>query len=305
MHKPCIQSLYHTFFDVKPEVVGQTLPSIDFNRFYMRESDCLLRTAEWSVVQSAHPKAVSVDGGLRFLYDTNDPLHPRFGVTDFKTYVAVSRMSERDMPRFSPYVHGHMRVAAVGCAVNFADKKTLVHQRPVDATHVAGRLDAGVAGLARVVAESDEIRFLPVVLDKVEKELGFTPEQLDAIRNSEGGYNLRWTGVHSSSAPDCSGMVDYCLTVPLEYGKAVEHANPARLERTLAVDTAVLPEFIVDHFLHPREQKEELIADGAAVLLNSLFLKQYTEVIAGLNAEGQRIFFGKLDRGKFVEHGWL
>ena len=114
---------------------------------------------------------------------------------------------------------------------------------------------------------------------------------------------MRLTGLHSSSAPDCSGMVDYSLMVPLEYGKAVEHANPARLERTFAVDVDVLPQFIVDHFLHPKEQKEELIADGVAVLLNSLPPQEYTAVITGLNAEGQRIFFGKLDRGRFVETG--
>src|SRR3989338_5308976 len=106
MHKPVIQSLYHTFADTTQELVGTTLtsPYVDFETLYMDETDRFLRFTEWATVQAVHPKAVSADRGLRFLYDSHDPVHPRFGLTDFATYVAVSRVSEKDISLFSSLV---------------------------------------------------------------------------------------------------------------------------------------------------------------------------------------------------------
>ncbi|MDP1694907.1 MAG: hypothetical protein Q8L34_05190 [Candidatus Woesearchaeota archaeon] len=243
---------------------------------------------EWRSVLQSHPKVFSQPNGLGSLLDTSTLPKLYFNRTDFQTYVTTSRLADRGTPlaTMSPA----MRVSAVGCAVHLLDGTTLLHKRPSHATHVPDKYDAGVAGLAHV-EPNGTLNFVKWLREKFARELKVGEEDLT---------DLQLTSLHSGSAPDCSGMVDFSVHLPYEFGDLQQRANPAYFQGMLAVSQSDIPQTLIDMFA----LGDDLIADGAAVLLSSLPHKQFLQTVAAINSLNgleRRILFGTLQTGVFVE----
>lgn len=91
-------------------------------------------------------------------------------------------------------------------------------------------------------------------------------------------------------------MVDFGLTVNLEFGKMKERANQKYLQDLQAVPEQDLPEYIVKHFL----EAQDLIADGCANLLSSLPPDVFLDTVKRINKKEKLISFGHLMNGIFI-----
>src|SRR3989344_1977550 len=266
-------------------------------------------------VKFVNPNARSDERGLLCLYDTSQVEKGivRFVFTDFATYVAASRTSEKGFG-MSPLVYNAMRVGAVGAAIYSLEGDVFVHKRPANAAHVADKRDASTAGLifARQ-AEAGKLRFIVPFQEKLRREWNLNNEELEKLAHGADGYSIKLTSIHSSAAPDLSGMVDAVIRLPLETEELKRKASPAYLHEIHVVQQQALPTYIVEHFLHPSHPSDWLIPDGLAVLASSLPYEQFVEVVNYINsAQAVRsdiqpsqchppISFGELQQSSFVE----
>ena len=256
----------------------------DFKK-WLTPKDIAIMEEEWPEVLKVNTHAVSQVRGLLCMHDTSEVARGKitYIFTDFETYVAASRTSERGMP-MSPLVYNAMRVGAVGGVVYSLDDFVLVHKRPANATHVANQRDASVAGLAKRTAEG-KVLFAPVFQEKLKRELGLTQEETEKVLANTDGYSIKLTAVHSSADPDCSGMVDAIIRIPQEMGKIVERANEKYLQDIHAVPVQNLVAYSVMHYLgwQPIPPEERLIPDGFAVLAASLPQETFERVVQSVN----------------------
>src|SRR3989344_1369538 len=207
---------------------------------------------EWQSVLRSHPKAFSQPNRLGSLLDTSKLPKLYYNRTDFATYVATSRIADRGtgLEKLS----NAMRVSAVGCAVHLLDGTTLIHKRPSNATHVPDKYDAGVAGLAHIEPDGT-LNFVKWLTEKFARELKVGSEDLT---------DLQLTSLHSGSAPDCSGMVDFSIYLPYEFDDLQTRIHPDYFHSLFDLPQADIPQVLIDRFVIGND----LIADGAAVLLS-------------------------------------
>ncbi len=243
---------------------------------------------EWASLEKTHPGIFSKPKGLGSLYEVLNDADSLpvllYRSTDFKTYISTSRLADRGTPLPGP-IQNAMRISAVGCAVKLVDGSVLIHRRPSNATHVPDKYDAGVAGLAHVQPDHT-LNFVQAVHAKFARELNIDPSYLDS---------LRLISVHSGSAPDFSGMVDFEVHLPLTFGQIKERANPAYLQDMVTVPKKHLPDYLIRNFV----ASDDLIADGCAVLLSSLSHQTFLKTVERLNSLGRRVSFGTLNKGVF------
>lgn len=290
-----------------------------FDKSFLTEEDRKVIAIEWDkLVAEKGSKVFSTPGALATLYDTQNG-HFTFRATEFKTYAAVSRThAERPL---SDLVYDNMRVAAVGCALLLADGTVYVHRRPKDATHVAGVLDSSFAGLAFTAhpeegvignypAESGwaNIKWLDSLHKKLEREMGMKPEDLTS---------LRVTGVHSSGAPDFSGMIDFIATTDLKKEDIEARVNKEAHPERFYVKREDLQKFILKSYGGLVESESgykkifttNMVGDGCATLLGVLTDKESFDTITKLQViGGKSIRAGKLIERKgsdFVGRSYL
>ncbi len=298
-------------------IVGKTEGN-DF-RNWLANNDLDIMQSEWGdektpgTVKFVNPNAKSDERGLLCLYDTSQVSqgHVSFIFTDFATYVAASRTSEKGMA-MSHLVYNAMRVGSVGGAIYSLEGDVFVHKRPTNATHVADKRDASTAGLifSRHV-ESGEIKLILPFQEKLKREWNLTEEELEKLANNANGYSIKLTSIHSSAAPDLSGMVDAVIHLPFETEDLKKKASPVYLHDINIVTQRALPEYLVEHFLTPSNPSEGLIPDGLAVLSSSLPYQQFKEVVDHINfvrsqhsdSPQTAIRFGELQMSSFVEKG--
>lgn len=252
---------------------------------HLNSRDRTLLDEEWEKVQQEQPNVFSKPKGLGSLYDTSSFPTLYYATTDFKTYVATSRLADRGID-VSSSLEQTLRISSVGCAVTLIDGSVLVHKRPDTATHVAGKYDSGVAGLAHVRPDNT-LDFVYALKSKFVRELTVDPSTLT---------DMQLLSVHSGSAPDFSGMVDFHVRLPLTFNEITQKANPAYLQDVFPVPIQELPDYLVRSFT-----ANEIVADGCAVLLSSLPHDVFLETISRINAAGKRIFFGTLRDSIFFE----
>ncbi|HLD12130.1 MAG TPA: hypothetical protein VJB87_00885 [Candidatus Nanoarchaeia archaeon] len=293
-----IEFYYHPESPTRLDDLVLEVKGDDFSACLTAE-DYEVIAAEWPHILALNPKAVSFHQGLLCLKDTSRVGSDgvlEFCTTDFATYVAASRTSERGRP-LSSVVYDTMRVGAVGGAVYSVNDFVLVHKRPVTATHVADRRDASIAGLVRPDAEGN-ISMRSAFREKLTRELGLFSDEVDDIFEEKNGFSIRCTDVHSSSAPDCSGMVDAVIRVPLTQTELALRISPQYLVDVDWVHRNALPDYVVNHFLSRHGTSEALIPDGVAALMSSLDADGFAYVRKRL---GHDIAFGALVNGVFVK----
>ena len=283
--KQTIQYLFKPEQPVAPTLIRGIANGMDLTSL-LTTSDLAAIETEWATVVGETPRAFSIPRGLGILYDTTSFPLLYYGRTDFKTYVSASRLADRGQS-LPDRITCLLRISSVGCAVQLADGNFLIHQRPHNATHVPDKYDAGVAGLAHVQPDST-FDFTKTAREKFARELKIGEEHLT---------DMHLTSVHSGSAPDYSGMVDFQVRLPFAFGQLQEKANPEYIKGMTLVSPADLPDYLLTAFI----ESEELIADGGAGLLSSLSHQTFLETVERMNRLEQRVFFGKLEQGRFIE----
>lgn len=283
--KQTIQYFFKPEQPVAPHFLRCTVDRLDLSAF-LTSQDILAIGREWKKVIESHPRVFSVPEGIGSLWDTMDLPTLHYATTDFQTYVTTSRLADQGK-RLSADLSDALRISAVGCAVLLADGSTLVHRRPQHSSHVPDKYDSGIAGLAHVQPDRT-LDLVQAMQAKFARELNIDDSYLS---------DLRLLSVHGSSAPDFSGMVDFSILLPLTFAEIQERANPLYLEGMLAIPQRELPAYIRRSFA----ERDDLIADGAAVLLSSLPHDQFLKVIEDMNAIRRTISFGQLRDGRFEE----
>ncbi len=177
-----------------------------------------------------------------------------------------------------------MRVSSVGGVVQSIDGYTIIHKRPKDATHVPDVYDASIAGLAHI--NNNEIDF-QFYLKKKFPEL--------EINSSEVNY-IKATGLHSTKAPDFSGMYTFLVQTNLELGLLAEKARNSFKNRFIIIPPGALPDFIVDNY----KDSEISCLDGGVTLASSLPHQEFLETIDRWKRKGTTIEFGQLKEGIFI-----
>lgn len=281
--KQTIQYFYKPEQPVVPTFIRGVVQDADLEPL-LTDVDRTALELEWASLTQTHPGIFSKPKGLGSLYDTSSLPVLFYRSTDFKTYVSTSRRADYGTP-LSDNIQNTMRVSAVGCAVTLADGSVLVHRRPNNATHVPDKYDAGVAGLVHV-QPGNTLDFVQALQTKFARELKIDPSYLTT---------LQLLSVHSGSAPDFSGMVDFRIHLPLTFGEIKEKANPKYLQDMLTVPEKELPDYLIKSFI----ATDDLIADGCAVLLSSLPYQIFLETVQRLNGLERRVFFGTLNKGVF------
>jgi len=285
-----IINFLHKFEEpVASDYVNGVIIGADLRDLVNDEDDLIIKN-EWKLIEG---KAFSKPGSLASLIDTTDNGMLVARPTDFQLYSVISRTSEKNYP-LSRGLYNNMRIATVGSALYSSDNKVLVHRRPVTATHIANRYDGSVAGF--VFNEDGRLDFRKAILSKLQRELGFTEEELEKLKNNVEGYRLRITSIHNSPDLDFSGMVDFRIDVPLTFEQLRVRANEKYMPESIGVDVANLIDFVYNHFVNPKES-EELIADGVASLLSSLSYADFLKAVSHINKDKTRINFKVLRNG--------
>ena len=169
----------------------------------------------------------------------------------------------------------------------------------MDATHVANRYDGSIAGF--VFNELGRLDFRRAILSKLERELGFTKEELDRLVLNHDGYKLSIIDIHNSVGLDFSGMVDFRIDIPMKFEDIIKRVNSKYLTAVTSVSKENISQFVYEHLVTPKSQDDELILDGAASLLCSLAESEFLEAVKEINKNNETIKFKKLIDGQLVE----
>ena len=223
---------------------------------------------EWQAALKKNPGIFSVPRELATLYDTQNGILT-FDTTDFKTYLAISR-TWRGLNFLPAKAYNLMRIAAVGAVVYLEDGYVFVHKRAKNATHVPNAWDSSVAGLAHI-RNGREINFLHDLYEKLQRELYFTQEEIEAS-------GIKVTGVHSSREPDFSGAMSFAVHTTLRRS-AIERRARGRFEEYTILKKKELTEFILANYIG-----DDVCLDGAATLLQSLPQTQFSDLVNKINA---------------------
>jgi len=283
--KQTIQFLYRPDIHVDSYFIEGVVTGTDVSDALSNEERSIINK-EWEKVQREHQECYTKPRDLGSLCDTKLLPVMFFQTTDFKTYVSASRTAELNGD-LNLSVYEKMRVAAVGAAVRLNDGNVLVHRRPPTSPHVPNKYDSGVAGLAHVT-ENGAFDFPRTVLEKLQRELRVERKAVEW---------MYLTAVHSSSAPDLTGTVDFILQLDMSFKQVQKRANPAYIQDMHSVPEEEIPNYVIQNFV----ENNYLIAEGAAVLLASLPYDQFREAVKKMNKKGKRISFGRLENGVFIE----
>ena len=120
------------------------------------------------------------------------------------------------------------------------------------------------------------------------RELGLNPSDATLI-----GV----TNVHSSEAPDFSGMISFGLKTSLAPEQLKPIINPKTASEYFFVPKDKLVEFVVDKYIRTRE----MVGDGATVLMGALDRDQFNYVVQQIKVSRRRVEFGNLENGFLVK----
>ena len=181
-----------------------------------------------------------------------------------------------------------MRILAVGAYLETGDGTILVHRRPSNATHAPNLIDSSCAGLCKIY-DGGVIKPQTDLEEKMFRELGLKPS--DATL-------LGVTNVHSSEAPDFSGMISFGLKTHLAPEELKPGINPKTASGYFFVPKRQLVDFIIDKYTGTRE----MVGDGAAVLMGALDRDQFNYTVRQIKESGKRVEFGNLESGFLVKN---
>jgi hypothetical protein len=270
----------------KPVAIGSlklTSTGEDFSRLLTLKDKEEMEEV-WREVQDKSPKSFSKPKGLATLSSVKGG-EILYDFTEFKEYVSVSRTSDRR--NLSEKAYDNMRVLAVGATLEMSDGSIFVHRRPYESTHVAGLIDSSCAGLC--LTENEIVNPEKSITFKLERELKVSSKEVQIL-----GVN----GIHSSGNPDFSGLIDISLKTKLTPEELTERIRDTFPEYWF-VPKKDLGDFVFERYA----ARNDMVGDGAMILLSSLGNKEFYRVIKDLKKARKKIEFGALERGVFVENG--
>jgi len=291
-----IEFFYTPESPVSPEALNVTMSGTEFSR-HIAESDKPIIEQVWhDKVLIANPKATA--GPLATLASSHNGVLV-CDASNFKDYVATTRTSlnpdfdkelralSLDERRLQPDFYGRMRILAVGAYLETGDGTILVHRRPSNATHAPNLIDSSCAGLCKIY-DGGIINPRKDLEEKMSRELGLNPSDATLI-----GV----TNVHSSEAPDFSGMISFGLKTSLAPEQLKPIINPKTASEYFFVPKDKLVEFVVDKYIRTRE----MVGDGATVLMGALDRDQFNYVVQQIKVSRRRVEFGNLENGFLVK----